>query len=110
MRRNINVTALLLALLLPACSALPTRRYVQMADTYSATVESVASLVRAGEIEPEEGRRIQAFTKVIRRKLDEFKVAIANGEPRDRLTVILDTVRDLLRQLAMEIEVAKEAS
>ena len=110
MRRTINVAALLLALAIgAACSATPSRRYVQMADTYAATVNTTADLVRAGKINPIDGRRIQAFSKLIRAKLDEFKDAIAAGQTVDKLTAILDLAHDLLRQLAIEVSVAQAA-
>lgn len=102
------ILPLLVAAAVAACSSAPSRRYVQYADAYSAAVHSTADLVEGKKISAEDGRAIQGYLKIIRRRIDEFKEAIARGEDRKALNVLLDSISEALIEAQRQIAFAKD--
>jgi hypothetical protein len=97
-----------LLVVVAACSSDARRRYVEYADTYTAAVETLADAIEAKTISAEDGRSLQGYLKIWRKRINEYKEALARGEKRSTGGALLDSVLDAMVEYQRQFAFAKD--
>jgi hypothetical protein len=84
------------SVLLTSCAATDSARYVQAREVQANLARRTSEALDAGLIDAATAKRVLAISEAVSEQAEEYRKALAEGRPRDRVVALLDLMESLL--------------